>query len=88
MGYITIESNVDVDVEISMHDIIQNLYRFKEKDIEDLKKEIGNLGKTNENAIITENLLDVQKLEILKELFEKLNLNDLEDIKNKYINKK
>ena len=91
MGYITLSAYIDteVDVDLSMSDIIDNLYLFSDSDMEKLKDYIyKDTIESDENFIIPDNLLDIQKIEILKELFDKLNISDLEDIKNKYINKK
>lgn len=84
MNRVSFYTTVDAEVEITINDIIENLYLFDEHDINLLKKEIDNIIDV-ENNFKTENLLDIQKLEILKEFFNKLSLYDLENIKNKYI---
>ena len=88
-GYITITENVDVDVDIDIDTIINNLDEFNENDLselfEALEYKIGsNYYKRNSDSIyklIPDNLYDEQKMELLKEIYEKLSINDLQKLK-------
>lgn len=74
-----------VETFISVNDIIENLDAFHRPDLILLKKAISKNIEDATPAIRVETLFDEQKLEIVKELFDKLTLDKLQDIRENYV---
>ena len=77
---------VDLDVELSIEDILDNLHKFGDEDLRKLDEEISFLLFKPRLRIIQNpsNLLDEQKIEILERLME-LHITQLEEIDKKYV---
>ena len=85
MGF-TVYAETEFDVYID--DIIDNLDRFNNDELLNLKEEIefkvskGN-NRQDSNVLIASTLDEEYKIQILKEMFDKFSWSDLEDIKKK-----
>jgi len=85
MGF-TVYAETEFDVYID--DIIENLDRFNNDELLNLKEEIefkvskGN-NRQDSNVLIASTLDEEYKIQILKEMFDKFSWSDLEDIKKK-----
>lgn len=79
---------VEVEVEIDTDEIINKLYTLDDIDLKKIHDELKNISSNlffKDNCIIiAENLLEEQKIEILKDLME-LNISKLEEIRKTYV---
>ena len=88
MGYITL--NQEIDVEIDVDDIVSNLNSFNKDELIELQDEIDfHLNKYNlkkkEDVLEASTLDEEYKIKILKEMFDKFSWEELEEIKKKII---
>ncbi len=87
MGYISMYQ--ETEVEIYVDDIVSDLGSFNNDDLKHLKEEIEfklnkSSNRRNENNILeASNLEEENKIEILKEFFDKFSWTELDDIKKK-----
>ena len=77
---------VNLDVELSIEDIMDNLYKFEDEGLRKLNEEINLLLFKPALSSLQNptNLLDIQKIEILERLME-LHITQLEEIEKKYV---
>lgn len=76
----TMESEVDIYIE----DIIDNLDRFSKSDLEELKNEIEfHIDKKSDYSFNVKTLEDEYKFKVLKEMFKKYSLSELDEFNKK-----
>lgn len=85
-GYFSMNAD-DVDIDVTMEDIIDNLNQFNDSDIEMLYEECeGILEKKGIRrddstfSIEPTNLYDEQKMSYIATIFEKMTLNELKEL--------
>jgi len=81
------EHQEDIEVTIYARDIINNIDKFSTFDCISIYNAVKPFVEDNENVLTleAENLNDVQKQQILEELYKNLNIFQLEEIKEKYL---
>lgn len=76
-SYITVQKQVDAEVDIELDDVIEFIEECNTLDIERIKKAIGESGKNL--SIKIENLADQMKFEFIESIFHKYTLEQLEE---------
>ena len=84
-GYFSIHE--DVEYHVTMEDIVENLDIFSQYDLDYLLSELllSEPTETKSHVKFPDNLYDEQKFKIALELYEKLNLEELQKIKEENI---
>ena len=85
MGGFTVDQNFEVDVYVD--DIIDNIDRFNDDELLELKEEIelklNKISRREQDVLVASTLDEEYKIKILKEMFDKFSWSELEDIKKK-----
>ena len=73
---------INLDIDISLDDILENLGQLSRKELLILNEEIQHeIGSSKKSIIVPSTLEDEYKIKILKEIFNNFSLSELGDIK-------